>query len=147
MKQINLMVFIIGIVLLIHPVAAEAADGGSIHGTITGGDNPIVGATVRLLEFDRVTRTDGKGEFLFSNIPNGTYNVFVRVIGYSSATNTIQVTDHTAETSFQLHESAIEEEEIVVSASPYARTGRRSISILRIKIDAGSACKSGIEFR
>lgn len=151
MKQIILMLFILGIVLSIHPVVADAADGGSIHGTITGGGNPIVGATVRLLEFDRITRTDGKGEFLFSNIPNGTYNVFVRVIGYSSATNMIQVTDHTTETSFQLHESAIEEEEIVVSASPYARPAdeqyqsAESKSMLDLHASPGSSFAEEIE--
>ena len=52
----------------------------------------------------------------------GTYRIFVHVIGYASATNTIQVDGPFAETTFALHESAIGIEEVVVSASPYART-------------------------
>jgi iron complex outermembrane receptor protein len=44
------------------------------------------------------------------------------VIGYASTTNTVQVDGPLAETTFTLHESAIGIEEVVVSASPYART-------------------------
>jgi iron complex outermembrane receptor protein len=105
----------------IYPRTAHAGSGG-IRGIVKGGDNPVVGATVRILELDRITRTDANGEFVFSNLSNGTYKLFVRVIGYASMTNMVQVTDNTAETSFGLRESAIGMEEIVVSASPYART-------------------------
>jgi len=108
-------------ILLIFSFVAKAGT-GTIHGTVKGGGTAIVGATVRLLELNRVSHTDARGEFTFSNLPAGTYNVFARVIGFASATNTVQVTDNTVETEFLLHESAVEMEEIVVSASPYART-------------------------
>ena len=90
--------------------------------TVSTSGSPIVGAAVRLLELDRVDRTDAHGQVVFSNVPKGRYRVFVRVIGYASATNTVQVESPAAETSFALHESAIGIEEVVVSASPYART-------------------------
>ena len=67
-----------------NPTTAEGKSGGGIHGTVIGGGKPIVGATVRLLEFDRRARTDEHGEFLFSNIPNGTYTIFLHVAGYAS---------------------------------------------------------------
>ncbi len=89
---------------------------------VQGGGNPVVGATVRILELDRVNHTDANGEYVFSNVPNGTYKIFARVIGYASATNTVQVMNSVAETYFDLRESAIEAEEVVVSAAPYART-------------------------
>jgi len=101
---------------------ASKADALSIHGTVKSGNDPVVGATVRLLELDRATHTDAKGEFIFNDIPKGTYKIFISSIGYASATNTIQVTDNTVETSFSLRQSAIEAEEVVVSASPYAGT-------------------------
>jgi len=103
-------------------VFATVANAGTLHGLVKGGGSAIVGATIRLLELDRATRTDEQGEFIFKDVPNGTYQIFVREIGYASATNTVEVTDNTAETSFSLQESAIESEEVVVSASPYART-------------------------
>ncbi len=119
MKGIALL--LLEIAVLVRPLAAVAGSGG-IHVTVTSAGNPVAGATVRILDLDRANRTDSKGEFLFSNVPNGAHKVFVRCIGFASATNTVQVEDNTAETSFTLRESAIEAEEIVVSASPYART-------------------------
>ncbi len=103
----------------IFPVSVNAATGG-IHGTVKSGDKPVPGATVRIVELDRVARTDAKGEFDFPNVPNGTYKVFVRIIGYAPATNIVTISDKIAPTTFALRESAIEAEEIVVSASPYA---------------------------
>ena len=89
---------------------------------VNASGNPIAGATVRLLELDRSNHTDAQGQVVFANVPKGTYRIFVHVIGYASATNTIQVDKPFAETTFALRESAIGIEEVVVSASPYART-------------------------
>ncbi|MFI5263810.1 MAG: carboxypeptidase-like regulatory domain-containing protein, partial [Candidatus Kapaibacterium sp.] len=113
--------FLFVCVLLIFPLTASASTGG-IHGIVKSSDKPVVGATVRILELDRAAQTDAKGEFDFPNVPNGTYKVFVRIIGYASATNIVTVSDNIAPTAFSLHESAIEAEEIIVSASPYAGT-------------------------
>ncbi len=105
----------------LFPFIAHAAT-GSIHGIVKSGDKPIAGATVRILELDRAARTDANGEFDFPKIPNGKFKVFVRIIGYASAINIVTVSDNTAPTTFNLRTSAIEAEEIVVSASPYAGT-------------------------
>ncbi|MFI5251898.1 MAG: TonB-dependent receptor [Bacteroidota bacterium] len=113
---------ILAVVLLLFSIHIAVAGSGEIRGTVTSGSNPIVGATVRVLELDRITHTGAKGEYIFSNIPPGTYKVFVRVIGYASMTNTVRVENNAAETSFSLRESAIGMEEVVVSASPVART-------------------------
>ena len=121
MRRIFILLLFPGMVVLIHP-SVPAAGSGAIHVRVTSGNNPISGATVRILDLDRANYTDGKGECVFLNVPNGSYKVFARVIGYASAINTVDVADNTAETSFALRESAIEAEEIVVSASPYART-------------------------
>ena len=90
--------------------------------TVKGSGNPIAGATVQLLELDRTNHTDAQGKAIFPNMSKGTYRIFVRVIGYSPATNTVEVDGPDAETTFMLNESAIGIEEVVVSASPYART-------------------------
>jgi iron complex outermembrane receptor protein len=97
---------------------------GEVHGKVTDkGGQPIVGATVRILELDRATHTGSDGRFVFSNVPQGAYHIFVSTLGYASATNTVQVTANgVTETSFELRESAIPGEEVVVSASPYPRT-------------------------
>src|SRR3977135_2013591 len=94
----------------------------TIAGTVRSADRPIVGATVRLLELDRIEHTGAQGQFSFPNVPKGTYRVFVGVPGYASAIDTVRVLDDAANLSFNLRESAIHLKEVVVSASPVART-------------------------
>ena len=112
-------ILVVFLVLLLNLVSLY---GQQIKVTVNGSGNPIVGATVRLLELDRTIHTDAEGHGVFQSVPKGTYKVFVRVIGYASALKTVQVDGPTAETTFMLSESAIGIEEVVVSASPYART-------------------------
>src|SRR5258706_6663444 len=101
---VTLRLFVPGMMLLMLSFLAEARTGG-IHGTVKGPAGPIVGAAVRVLELERATHTDANGEFAFPNLPRGIYKVFVRVVGYASQTNTVEVMDNTPETAFTLHES------------------------------------------
>jgi iron complex outermembrane receptor protein len=123
--------------------AAEAVT-GTIRGTVTGPAGPIAGATVRVLELDRTGRTGAGGGFLFEDVRTGTYTVFVRVIGYASRTMPVRVEGDAAALVFRLDESAIEAEEIVVSASPYARSAddqyqsAESKSLLALHASPGS---------
>ncbi len=100
---------------------SQADPAGRVTGTVKSGDKPVVGATVRLLGLDRATYTDAKGKFLFPDVPNGSYNVFVRCIGYASGTKRVDVENNSATGSFLLRQSAIRSEGVVVSASPYAQ--------------------------
>ena len=81
----------------------------------------IIGATVRLLGLDRATETDSKGNFSFPDIPNGSYKIFVRCIGYASSTKSADVENNSIKLAFYLNQTAIQSEGVVVSASPYAR--------------------------
>lgn len=118
---VMLRLFFLVTVFQIAPFMAEAGAGG-IRATVRSSGNPIAGATVRVLELDRTNHTNAQGDVDFPNVPNGAYRVFVHAIGFASETNTVQVMDNTAEASFELHESAIEVKEVVVSAAPYAST-------------------------
>src|SRR6059058_6095595 len=102
-------------------VGAGSAQAQTITGTVRGPHGPIVGATVRLLELDRVVRTGAQGEFNFSDVPRGTYRVFAGVTGFASAIDTVSVTVTGARVAFDLAESAIHLKEVVVSAAPTAR--------------------------
>ncbi len=102
-------------------LGAAGAAAQTITGTVCAGGHAVVGATVRLLELDRAERTGAEGTFSFTQVPEGTYRIFVGALGYASATDTVQVTDSVATASFDLTESALPLEEIVVSASPTAR--------------------------
>jgi iron complex outermembrane recepter protein len=98
------------------------ASAQTIAGTVRSGRDPIVGATVRVLELDRSLRSGARGQFAFSNVPNGRYTVRVEVIGYQSAIQTVQVEATATTLEFNLRPSAFALDPVVVSASPLART-------------------------
>ncbi len=123
--RITISLVLFSAFLLFSPLKTLAA-GGAIHGVVKSGDK-VVGATVRILELERATLTDAQGEFLFTNVPSGTYTVFVRMIGYASAKQSVQVSSGTTEVSFSLKESAIQGEEVVVSAMPDAQDLYQSV--------------------
>jgi iron complex outermembrane recepter protein len=100
---------------------AVPAPAQTITGTVRSEGDPIVGATVRLLELDRVAHTGRRGQFAFSSVPRGTYRVFAGASGYASATNTVPVTADTVTIAFDLKPSAFTLQEIIVSASPVPR--------------------------
>jgi len=122
--RVSWIVFALVLVLRLPTISLsqQATEGTpGIRGVVRCNGRPVIGATVRLLELDRTTYSDDKGEFYFPDLPGGTYTVFVRGMGYTSATNKVRVANNVAETSILLHESVIQTEEVVVSASPYAR--------------------------
>jgi iron complex outermembrane receptor protein len=94
----------------------------SIVGTVQSDHEAVVGATVRVLELDRVTRTGDRGQFAFTDIPTGTFRVFVTLSGYASASRIVTVGKSAVTASFDLVPSAIPLKDIIVSASPVART-------------------------
>jgi len=111
----------------------------TITGTVQSSGSPIVGATVRLLDLDRIEHTGAQGQFTFPKVPKGTYRVFVGVTGYASATDTVRVVGDLANVTFNLRESAIQLKEVVVSASPIARTSDEQYQ--------STASKSRVEFQ
>jgi len=94
----------------------------SIGGTVTSAGIAVVGATVRLLEIDRATYTDASGRFVFPDVPAGEYTVFVRCIGYSTASKVVHVAQNSPDVLLSLKQSPVQADEVVVSASPYAST-------------------------
>lgn len=102
-------------------VAGPAASAATLSGTVRGGGSPLVGAPVRVLELDREARSGARGQFTFSNVPPGTYRVVAGLMGYAAVTNTVEVREQGASTEFDLEESAIPIDQIVVSATPTPR--------------------------
>jgi iron complex outermembrane receptor protein len=108
--------FVAVMVLLLCSTAAATAQ--TLSGTVQSAGKPLVGATVRLLELDRVAHAGAQGQFSFAAVPEGTYRVFASIVGYASATRTVEVGGAGATVSFELEPSAIRLKEIVISASP-----------------------------
>ena len=108
--------------LVLMSVGAVATGAQTIQGTVQSDSQPVIGATVRLLELDRATRTGPGGQFTFPDVPSGTYRVYVALLGYAAATDTVHVSANVATVSFALKASAMPLKQIVVTASPTART-------------------------
>ena len=111
------------LVLGAKPVSAQV-----VTGVVRSGGQPVVGATVHLLELDRVQLTGARGRltgargrFRFDDVPKGTYRLFVGLMGYASATDTVRVVSDTTRASFNLTMSAIplEAKSVCVSTMGY----------------------------
>ena len=135
-RSLSLVICIVFASPFLSPVTLQAQ---TVAGTVQSAGNPIVGATVRLLELDRIEHTGAQGQFTFPDVPKGIYRVYVGVAGYASATDTVNVTSGTASVSINLRESAIHLKEVVVSASPIARTSD--------ELYQSTASKSLVEFQ
>jgi len=97
------------------------AAGQTIAGTVRSARDPIVGATVRVLELERSVHSGARGQFAFANVPKGRYTVSVEVVGYRSAIQPVHVEGDTTTVSFDLRPSVFALDPVVVSASPVAR--------------------------
>jgi iron complex outermembrane receptor protein len=103
-------------------VATGVARAQTISGIVQSGGKPVVGATVRLLELERVERTGARGEFEFAGVAKGTYTVFASASGYASASKTIDLNGGSMSMNFDLKLSSVELRKVVVSASPTPRS-------------------------
>ncbi|GHA31291.1 TonB-dependent receptor [Salinimicrobium marinum] len=108
MKNIFLLLFI--------AVTTFSYGQNSLNGQVKdeSTNQPVVGATVYISKLDIGTITDLDGEFSFQGISNGTYNLLVSSLGYSSRTRSIVVPSKEA-LEIILSPSAIEMEEIIIS--------------------------------
>src|SRR5579863_8619942 len=127
-------------------LCAATARAQIIQGTVRSGGAPLVGATVRLLELDRVQRTDAQGAFRFTDVPNGTYRVYAGILGYVSTTDTVRATGSVASVSFNLTASAIPLKEIVVSGSPAARPADEQYQSVESKSEVDFDNSPGMSF-
>ncbi|MFI5207501.1 MAG: TonB-dependent receptor [Gemmatimonadales bacterium] len=118
----------------------------TITGTVQSSGRPVVGATVRLLDLDRVEHSGANGDFRFLDVPNGTYRIYVGMLGYASASDTVRVQGLTASVTFDLVVSAAPLREIVVSASPYARPTDEQYQPAESKSRIAFATSPGMSF-
>ena len=63
-----------------------------IRGVVNIDSESVIGAHVEIVELDKATITEVDGSFLFSDIPNGSYNIKVSYIGATELTHSIELT-------------------------------------------------------
>jgi TonB-linked SusC/RagA family outer membrane protein len=124
------------LVAAVGPIAAQTT--GSIRGKVTAANTmrPLAGAQVSIPGTGLGTLTNSAGEFLIVDVPVGPQSVRVQMLGFGSAEESVTVADGQAVTvDFQLAESAIALDEIVVTGTPGA-TQKRAIGNAIAIVDA-----------
>ena len=85
---------------------ATYAQTTTIKGTVNDAKGtPVAAASVHLLNTNFSTSANGKGVFVFNNVPTGNYSIEVSAIGYAAAVKVINVTGSSTEINFQLASS------------------------------------------
>ncbi len=88
-----------------------------LSGTVLdANDEPLPGATVSLLDTDRITATDADGFFLFQRLEKGMYTLEVNYVGFQALNQTISV-DGRTDVDLSLKEDTYTTSTAVVSAT------------------------------
>ena len=109
---------------------------GTIAGTVTDrvAATPLAGARISLLNTNLSTVTNQQGHYTLTNVPVGTYQVQVSIIGYGSATNTATVTESGIETvDFGLRPAAVSLDALVVTATGEQRGREVANAVATVK--------------
>ncbi|MEP6684400.1 MAG: TonB-dependent receptor, partial [Parafilimonas sp.] len=85
---------------------------GKITDAKTG--NTLPGATILIHDLNKGTIAKADGSYKINNIPAGKYLVEVSYVGYASNVQTININE-TAEQNFMLEQTAVEQEEVIVT--------------------------------
>jgi len=101
-------------VTFIHAMAQTGVINGKV--ATTNGD-AIEGATIGILNTDRVSVTDKQGNFSFKEVNAGSYQLFISNIGFATQLKDVQVVaNQSTEVSIAMTEKSKQLEEVVVSA-------------------------------
>lgn len=96
---------------------SEVVMATSISGKVVAEDNTILdGATIFIKELGKSTLTDANGNFTFTGIANGTYNVVVSYIGYQTLTQSVTVSGEPVSLTLVLKRSTLAQDAVVVTA-------------------------------
>lgn len=120
------------------------ATSGSISGTVRDASTqqPLIGANIIISGLDMGSATDLEGVFYIRNVPVGSYNLTVTMIGYKSISraNIHVVPQRSTVTNFILRPTVLEGDSITVTANYFeqardAITSSRTVDIEEIRSD------------
>lgn len=153
-------IFLLGAIFSLFPgyiVASEIKDtDANIIGHVTDKDTkehlPYV--TVLLKGTTIGTTTDGTGHYFLKNLPEGTFTLEVRFVGYRTETQTVSlVKGKTLELNFEIEEDRVALDGVVVSANRNETTRRMAptlVNVLPMKVfeNTNSTCLAqGLNFQ
>ena len=129
------------LVLAAWPVEVNAQQGGTVSGRVVVGvtQQPLVSAQVFIQGTQRGGITDQDGRYTIVNVPAGSQTVTAAIIGYAQEQQNVNVTSGgTTTVNFEMRQSAVELDGIVVNAVTGEREQRREMgnTVGRIDMDA-----------
>jgi iron complex outermembrane recepter protein len=113
-------------------VTAGTPEKASLKGRITdkATQEPLAGATVFIPDLRIGAISDSNGEYRISNLPGQKFLIHVKMIGYASLTESVDL-GRVSEKNFEMEAAVIEGKEIVITGSAVSTDNRRSsISVL-----------------
>lgn len=129
-----LLLLLVSVILFGMPAYAGVT--GKISGVVSDAESeePIVGATVRVLGTDLVATTDDEGEYFIINVPSGKYNISVTHVGFELVTKKeVRVLlDLTTPVDFDIRQMAIQlnNEMVVYAEEPQIQKDLTSSKII-----------------
>ena len=99
----------------------------TLTGKVTekGSGEPLTGATLYIPDLKTGTSSDKDGKYRIGNLPSTSLLVQVSYIGYQAITVTIDLRRTTVK-DFELHESVIESQEVVITGNALSSENNRS---------------------
>ncbi|HXS35480.1 MAG TPA: TonB-dependent receptor [Flavipsychrobacter sp.] len=123
-----LRLFVSYLILFIAIPLFSLATPNELTGTVTDTHGqPLIGAIVQISDLKTGAATDLKGHYKINNLPKGKFLVEVSLLSYTTVTQAIEINGVTRQ-DFQLNESVIERNEVVVTGTSLATEERKSIT-------------------
>ena len=116
------------LVILLPFTSFAQAQSNTFSGTVTDTSNqPLVGVIISLPDLKTGTATDANGHFYIDHLPKGSFLVQVKMLGFTSITQYININGST-EKQYTLQAGIIEKGEIIVTGTSLATEERRSVT-------------------
>lgn len=110
----NVITFISSLLLFINVAGAQSLRGSVVD---SAGGQGIPGAVVYFPELKIGTTTDSAGDFKMNSMPKGTYEMEVRILGYSTLTQQVTIKENTTCTcNCKMGASCCSSNEVVITA-------------------------------
>ena len=138
-KYILLALFMCRCVLVLGVEPPKKSTDANIFGHVVDRDTHehIPYATIAVTGTAFGTTTDASGHYFLKNLPEGALTLEVRALGYASQTQQVTLRrGQTVELNFEVVQSGISMDEVVVSASRSARLRREAPALVSV-LDAG----------
>ncbi len=115
-----------------------------LKGKITDQNNePLLGASIYIPELNKGTITDAEGNYQIQNIPNGKIKLQYSFIGFATQIKTLNLHNQSLELDISMLQTAVEAEEIVVSAGYSTTQHENAAKIELLKLNHKSMKNSG----